>query len=447
MELRQALRISGQERIAFVGAGGKTTALFQLARELGSGALVTTTTHFSTAQLDLADQVFSLRPGDRLPDRQGLDLGKVFLFHGPPSGERVGSLTVQQWQALVELAGLAGLPLLVEADGSRQLPVKAPAEHEPALPAPIDLVVVCAGLQALGKPITEDWVHRAERFQTLSGTHPGDLLTPDALGRVLAHPEGGLKNLPAHIRKAVLLNQADDPDRQAQAQRLSEHLLGPYAAVITASLAAGRVLAIHERTAAIVLAAGSSDRMGRPKQLLEWRGKPFIRTVIETALAAGLDPVRVVLGAHHAEVRAVIQDLQVEIIHNTDWSQGQSTSVRAGVAHLDVSVGGAVFFLVDQPQIPATLVRKLVEHHATTLAKITAPLVAGERGNPVLFDRATFQDFENLTGDRGARVLFRKYKIDWVPWHDERPLLDVDTHLDYEKLKGADFSPGRNSGK
>jgi molybdenum cofactor cytidylyltransferase len=130
--------------------------------------------------------------------------------------------------------------------------------------------------------------------------------------------------------------------------------------------------------------------------------------------------------------------MEVQLLHNPDWQEGQSTSLKAGLRSLPPEVGGAVFLLADQPQIPAGLVRLLVEEHSTNLGLIVAPLVDGRRANPVLFDRRTFPILMALIGDVGGRALFAKYPITWVPWHDSAILLDVDTPEDYQRLLDRD---------
>jgi molybdenum cofactor cytidylyltransferase len=97
-------------------------------------------------------------------------------------------------------------------------------------------------------------------------------------------------------------------------------------------------------------------------------------------------------------------------------------------------VGGAIFLLADQPQVTPQIIRALVERHAQNMSAIVAPLAGDRRANPVLFDRETFQDLLGLSGDVGGRALFTKYAVDYVPWHDESLLLDVDTEDDYRKL-------------
>ena len=287
MELAHALRINPGESLAFSGAGGKTTALFHLARELKPPVLVTTTTHLSSDQLALADRIFEVDESIDLEDLfSNLPDEVVVLIGGEDPDERVKGLPDWQLNAVAETAKKRNITLLVEADGSRQRPLKAPAGHEPVIPPFVDHVVVVAGLSALGKPLTEQWVHRVEQFADLSGLNEGEQISTEAITRVLLDPSGGLKGIPIGARKMCLLNQADNSQLQSQANRIARSLIPEYEVVIIASLnhgslgaqgevksiEGGEVIAVHEPIAGVILAAGGSDRMGRVKQLLPWRG-------------------------------------------------------------------------------------------------------------------------------------------------------------------------------
>jgi len=193
-----------------------------------------------------------------------------------------------------------------------------------------------------------------------------------------------------------------------------------------------------ESVAGIILAAGASQRMGQPKPLLLWRGKPFICHVARTALDAGLTPVVIVTGARADEVRAALADLPVGIAYNPNWTEGQSTSVQAGLQSLPPETDAAIFLLADQPHIPVELLRALLEQHVQTRAPIVAPLIGEQRGNPVLFDRSTFPDLMSLQGDAGGRQVLSRYPITYVPWDDPKLLLDVDTLEDYERLLNSE---------
>ncbi len=439
MNFSRALRFSfrlnpGFEVISFVGAGGKTTAIFQLVREIANrnSILVTSTTHLGVWQIPLADQhVIAIN----LNDLNNMPLHGITLVTGEVENDRTKPVNETILNQLYEKAKLQSTPLLIEADGSRQKPLKAPAAHEPPIPEFTDTVVVVAGLSALGKPLTDENIHRAGMFSQLSGLQINQSVTPEAITRVLRHPQGGLKNIPSHARRIALLNQADTPELQSIGGGMARELLDHFDSIIIGSLK-GSEVQTFERTAGIILAAGESTRFGSPKQLLTWKGKPFVRQVAETSLQAGLWPVVVVTGFHSPEIESALDGLSVNIVFNPEYQQGQSTSIRAGVGSLSGKAGAAIFLLADQPQIPADVIRALVESHGQNMQAILAPLVLEERrANPVLFDRDTFPDLLQLTGDMGGRGIFDKHRVEYLPWHDDILLLDVDKPEDYQKLK------------
>ncbi len=445
LALAQALRLAGSPhsagpaiRVAFVGAGGKTTAIFQLARQIGSPVVVTTTTHFGAWQVSRADQHLIASRPEELPDQPPEG---VTVITGPRAQvssdglERFGPPPEALLEWLHDTNPWNRLPMLVEADGAHRKPLKAPVAHEPAIPPYMGLVVVSQGLSGLGKPLSEQTVHRAGQFAALSGLTMGDPVTPGALVRVLVDPQGGLKDIPRGARRVALLNQADDQQLQAQAQGMVVQLLRHFHAVVIASLQAEAVHAVHEPVAGVLLAAGGSTRLGRPKPLLDWHGQPFVRAVARTALSAGLRPVIVVTGAASHEITPALDGLPVKIVHNEAWESGQASSIRMGLKALPDETGAAAFLLADQPQVGSDVIEALVARHASSLDAIVAPLVMMERrANPVLFDRVTFPDLLSLTGDVGGRAVFSKHRVEYLPWYDERLLLDVDTEEDYRRL-------------
>lgn len=458
MKLVDALRLNSTPCIAFVGAGGKTTAIFQLARQIPPPVLVTATTHLANWQVRLADHHFLFKSPNEVDILEHDIPTGINVLTGLQTGhDRLTGLDLATLDRVWKLAESNQIPLLIEADGSRQRSLKAPASYEPVIPPCVDTVVVVAGLSAIGKPLTSEWVHRPELFSLLSGLQIGAEITLKALARVLTHPSGGLKNIPGGTRRIALLNQVDTFELQSQAQSLGKMLFPAYQVVVVSSLVGvhgakidvhylqqpfdehlvqdkQQVIAVIEPVAGIILAAGGSYRFGRPKQLVDWGGKPLVEHVVSIALRAGLSPIVVVTGANGKEIQAVLQHLPVTIVPNTEWKSGQSTSVKAGVMALPPETGGVVFLLVDQPFIHHTLVSALVEKHTQTLSPIVAPQIDGQRGNPILFDRVAFPDLLTLIGDTGGRVLFSRYSPSWILWHDAKSQFDIDTPEDYHSL-------------
>lgn len=434
-------------RVAFVGAGGKTTALFQTARELAP-CIVTTTTHLGTWQADEADQRIIIHKMEDVNLLEDIAFSGVILVTGAENKNRLTALAPKQLAWLEQFCNYHSLPLLIEADGARGKPLKAPKAHEPVIPAFVDTVIVVAGLSGVGKGLDEGNVYNAEgyKLQVTSGKWQEKTVTAEILTNVLMDEEGGVKGIPQKTRKNALLNQADTAELQAIGGKIAKNLLAKFDAAIVASLKPEAwhlapetfPMQTFEPSAAIILAAGSSSRFGEPKPLLDYHGKPFIRVVAEVALQAELNPVVVVTGAEHDKISAVLADLPVKVVQNPNWTNGQSSSIQVGVNNLNKNTGSAFFLLADQPHVTPTVIRALVEEHARTLHPVIAPLVEDRRANPVLFDRVTFKALIELEGDIGGRGIFSKFPPKYIHWHDSGLLLDVDTPEAYKKLLDAE---------
>jgi molybdenum cofactor cytidylyltransferase len=193
----------------------------------------------------------------------------------------------------------------------------------------------------------------------------------------------------------------------------------------------------YTRVGGIILAAGGSKRLGRPKQGLTWQGKPFITHIALQALAASLEPLKIVLGADQDLVRDTLVNIPVKLIENPDWEKGQSTSMKAGLRSLPANCDSVVFLLCDQPQVSAVLIRKLIERRIQKHSPIIAPRVGRQRGNPVLFGHETFSALLKVDGDKGGRGIFDRFDVDYVPWMDRRLLLDVDDEHDIQMMNQA----------
>ncbi len=200
------------------------------------------------------------------------------------------------------------------------------------------------------------------------------------------------------------------------------------------------------RVAALVLAAGRSTRMGGPNKLLaDIGGKPLVRIVCENALASRAAPVIVVAGHQREKVEAALSGLNVTLVHNPDFAEGLSTSLKAGIAALPESADGVIVCLGDMPQVDAALIDRLAgAFDPERGALVVVPTVEGKRGNPVVWSRRFFADLMKLDGDTGARHLIAGYAeaVTEVPVSDTGVFLDIDTPEALQTLK-ADVENGR----
>jgi molybdenum cofactor cytidylyltransferase len=444
MRLSTALRIAPGQAVAFTGAGGKTGAIRRLAGELAPATpvLITTTTRLGQEQNTLAARHIVLTPGEPLPPlRAELEQHRTLLVTGPlveSEGKWTPPPPEFNLAALHEAAHEAGAVLLIEADGARGRSLKAPAGHEPVIPPFVDLVVPVAALDAVGRPIDSDAVHRPERVAQLLDLPLDELLQPEHLAQVLVSPQGGLKGVPPGAAVRVLLNKCDDESGLPHGRAIASALLEagpPIQSVVLAELEAEPpVSQTHGRVAGIVLAAGESSRLGMPKQLIPWRSQPLVWHAVQAARQGGLSPVIVVTGAWGDQVRMALEGEPVTLVDNPVWQAGQSTSVRLGVAEVEGQAEAAAFLLSDTPLVTGELIARLLEAHRSSLATLVAPRAGGRRANPVVFDRRTFAELRELEGDHGGRALFERYEPAWVDW-DESILLDLDTAEDLQRLR------------
>jgi len=191
------------------------------------------------------------------------------------------------------------------------------------------------------------------------------------------------------------------------------------------------------RIAAVVLAAGTSSRMGDRHKLLEpLAGHPVLHHVIECVVKSKLDPIVVVVGHRADEVRGVASERdEVTVVDNSAYAKGLSTSLQAGVRALPDDVDGMVVFLGDMPLVTSRDVAALVD--AFHAGSVCVPRVEGRRGNPVLWSKIFFGRILELGGDRGARSILEsaETQVIEVALDNRGLLLDVDTPEDLERIR------------
>ncbi|MEA2527398.1 MAG: molybdenum cofactor cytidylyltransferase [Thermomicrobiales bacterium] len=192
----------------------------------------------------------------------------------------------------------------------------------------------------------------------------------------------------------------------------------------------------------VILAAGRSSRLGRPKQLLELDGQPLLTHVVRNAVASDLDEVLLVLGHQAAEIESAVGEWGHRIAVNLNYAEGQSTSVRVGLGAVDPLAEAVVFLLGDQPQVGPEIIDALIVRFRQTGAPIVMPTYGGIAANPVLFARDLFPELARVSGDEGARTVVKQHRhqVTEVSVSDGPPPRDVDTEADYKELL-AEMSP------
>jgi molybdenum cofactor cytidylyltransferase len=195
---------------------------------------------------------------------------------------------------------------------------------------------------------------------------------------------------------------------------------------------------------AVILSAGESSRMGRPKALLPIDGVRFIEKIVTALRLSRVGKIMVVLGHNAAEMRQKINDLQVDLVINPDYKQGQLTSLRAAIHSIEASnnanrVDGILVHLVDHPYINADLVNLMIERFYETQKLIVVPRYQNRRGHPVIFSKALFGELLAAPLDRGAKAVVHAHRDDTleIDTNDEGAIIDIDTPEEYRRhVKG-----------
>jgi len=182
---------------------------------------------------------------------------------------------------------------------------------------------------------------------------------------------------------------------------------------------------------AVVLSAGESSRMGRPKALLPIQGQKFIERIIRVIGQSRVGRTIVVLGHHADQLRGKIEHLPVEVVINPDYRSGQLSSLQAAIRHIsnDDRCDGMLVHLVDHPFIDVALVDALIESFFETKKMIVVPRYKGKRGHPVIFSRELFGELLNAPLDQGAKAVVNAHRQETleIEWQDEGITLDIDT--------------------
>ncbi|HLV90006.1 MAG: nucleotidyltransferase family protein [Acidimicrobiales bacterium] len=191
-------------------------------------------------------------------------------------------------------------------------------------------------------------------------------------------------------------------------------------------------------TAALILAAGGSRRLGRPKQLEPWGDSTLLGRVVSVAREMPVDEIWVVVGAESEKILAETDLGDAGVIENPEWEEGIASSLRVGLDALTrlSRVERVVIMMGDQPDVSPEVVERLLEEHKRAKRPVSIPKYRYTLGNPVVVDRSLWSRVMSLEGDEGAMRLWRAHP-EWVNevWFPEQPPRDVDTEADVVELR------------
>ena len=434
------------ELVAIVGGGGKTSLMFALANSLPGRIVATTTTRIFAAQMKLAaatvfytaeDVPFFEQISEKLDEvGQCLVIGEL----GERGEKAFGIPLTLPGQILVQ-------PdvdfVLVEADGSRMRPIKAPADHEPVIPPDATVVVPVVGMDALERPLSEI-AHRPEKVEELLMVNGqlsivNGMLTPEAIAQVLIHPLGGLKNVPDGARVVPLLNKVESETQLTAARKIAKtalHELRIDRVVLGAMQASEPVREVWGRITAVVLAAGESKRMGQTKQLLPWGNTTVLGQVLQNLNASTIHDTLVISGHDAEAVEAVASAEHIHALRNMQYASGEMlSSLQTAVRHLPPSTDAILVMHADQPLVTPAIINDILTAYRQGQGDIIAPVYDGQRGNPVLISRRFFAELLELPFGSAPRDLLRRYPdaIHLLQIADESVLIDLDNPETYER--------------
>lgn len=194
---------------------------------------------------------------------------------------------------------------------------------------------------------------------------------------------------------------------------------------------------MEKTTGIIVLAAGSSSRLGQPKQLLQFNGYSLLRnTIIQAKLLPG-SVVVVVTGAHKELLDKELAYTSAKVAYNKQWEEGMASSIGIGLYKLlvaDPNIEACIITVCDQPFVTAQVFKDLLEERSKTGKEIIASAYAETLGTPVLFHKKYFEALLNLKGHEGAKKMLLLYKDDVAQIAFEKGAIDIDTIQDYNNL-------------
>ena len=426
------ISLDKQELISITGGGGKTTSMFRLARELlkyDKKVLVATTTAIMKPD---ENEYHKLYLTDKI-DYRTIKASTGITVLGSKVNEDNKMIGIEK--EIIDEIFKSNIfdYIIVEADGSKRKPIKAPASHEPVIPSLTTKTIGIIGMDCVGQKIYEENVHRAILFSQITDSKIGDTIDENIIYNLIVSPEGIFKNSPVNSQKYIILNKVETKSRKMVSQKVKSKIISnkvDIKNIIIGSM--GR----ETNIAGIIMASGFSRRMKTDKLLLKLGDKMVLEKVIESCKKSNLEDIIVVY--RKDEIRDLANRYNLRAVLNEKADEGQSASIKLGVSNIEKDTKGMMFIVGDQPHLDSLTIDTIIDEFEDNQEKIIIPIYDGKKGNPTIFPISLKEELSALTGDVGGKEVINDNldRVKYIEVKNHKAGIDMDTVEEYEKLKG-----------
>ncbi len=450
MKLHEAFEVNRGDVVAFIGAGGKTSAMIGLGYELLDKdwrVLATTTRAIDEEQLQLMPYAMPYTTDPTIISSALSEHGFVFVYDSIRNGKVYGPAI--EWTRQV-LDTIDSDVMLIEADTADGRPLKAAFHDEPHIPLEASLVVPIASLAALDKPLDENHIYNPQAMIEKYGYYEGSNVRSAWIAQILRDDELGLRGIPEKARVVVFVNQTPESGYLRGRARLIAKLVLQSKRVNSVALGSVRganpVYELQRSVGAIVLAAGQASRMGQAKVLLPWtKQHSILEHIIHQLIRARVEHINVITGWYADEVKKQAKAMGAKPVHNRAYKTGEMvSSLKAGLRAMPDNVAAALVVLGDQPRIQPKVIYQVLKAYAEGQGDLIAPGYKTRRGHPILIARKYWSEILELRNYQSPRDVINAHadEMTYIEVNTDSVLRDVDTPEDYEaERKRAGLSP------
>lgn len=416
--------------ISFVGGGGKTSTMFALAnylKKFGS-VLITTTTKIFMPNSNQYDNLINLETCKDINKYSGITL----LAGGINSDNKVIGVE----SSLLDEIYIKGLFkfIIVECDGAKNMPIKAPNDGEPIIPLLTNINIGIVGIDSIGRPLSQV-CFRQEIFK--ANILNCEYVSNEAIINLINSENGLFKNTPKKCKKYFVLNKCDSNEDKSLGENILKNVrcLSDVNKTFISSIHKGEFYHKGENILGIIMASGFSKRMGKNKLLMKIDNTSMIRRVAKEVSYSKIEDI--VLVYSDENVKNEVVDLPINTSFNNSPESGQSMSIKIGLNSYEKEYDGYMFFVGDQPFIDSSTINNIINIFNENKNYIVIPEYNGKKGNPVIFPKYLKNQLLDINGDKGGRIVIEQCeKINKVAIKDIRCGIDIDTVDEFKLLGG-----------